>query len=271
MAYIRLARPINAGIAGLVVLVGAWLAGWPGWQIATIASVSGALLIAWANVDNDILDLETDRLAHPDRPIPKGEVRPEMARNFSWFLLIPGMALSAFLPPVCTIVFLSAMILTTAYNRLLKRIPLVSNTAVSTAAALGFLFGGFTGKNTGGPLWAFLLAFLFHMAREGVKSLEDASADKVSGRRTVPVLWGERAGLILTTVSACLMIGLTPLPFISGHLGLGYLIAVVLLVDGVWAGLLIYLWARRNYGLVSKIAKADMLAALVALVLGKIG
>lgn len=270
MAYLRLARPLNAGIAGLVVLTGAWLAGWVSWPLAIFASLSGALLIAWANVDNDILDANTDRAAHPDRPIPGGRVSPERARLFSWFLLIPAMAITAFLPPLSILVFLSAMLLTALYNRVLKRFPVVSNLAVSLAAALGFLFGGFTGKSMTGPGWAFLLALLYHMARETIKSLEDMGADRASGRRTIPVAWGEKAGLVLTTVFACLMMAATPLPFILGHLGIFYLLTVLILVDGVWIGLIIYLWARKSYGMVSFIAKADMLAALLALALGAI-
>lgn len=254
----------------MVVLTGAWLAGWPDWPTGIIAVLSGALLIAWANVDNDILDSDTDRAAHPERPIPQARISLERARLFSWFLLIPAMALAAFLPPLSILVFLSAMLLTALYNRVLKRFPVVSNLAVSLAAALGFLFGGFTGKDLTGPGWAFLLALLYHMARETIKSLEDMGADRASGRRTVPVAWGEKTGLILATVFACLMVAATPLPFVLGHLGIFYLLTVLVLVDGVWIGLVIYLWARRNYGVVSVIAKADMLAALLALALGVI-
>jgi geranylgeranylglycerol-phosphate geranylgeranyltransferase len=270
MPYLMLARPFNAIIAGLVVITGAWLSGWPGWAQAILAGVSGALLIAWANVDNDILDSETDLLAHPNRPIPKGQVSPEKARAFSWFLLIPAMALAAFLPPPSITVFLVAMLLTALYNRLLKRFPIISNLSVSLAAAMGFLFGGFLGKDIRGAIWGFVLAFTYHTAREAVKSLEDMAGDRASGRKTIPVAWGERAGLILATAFACVMMGITPLPFLFGHLGIGYLIAVALLVDCVWVGLLLYLWLRKDYGTVALIAKLDMLPALVALVLGKI-
>ncbi len=260
MVYIRLARPLNAGIAGLVVLTGAWLSGSLDWPLAIVASVSGALLIAWANADNDILDAETDRAAHPERPIPQGRISPERARVFSWFLLIPAMALAAFLPPFSILVF-----------RTLKRFPVVSNLAVSLAAALGFLYGGFTGRSITGPLWASFLALFYHMARESFKSLEDMQADRVSGRRTVPVAWGEKAGMIIATAFACLMIVATTLPFILGYFGIFYLIAVLVLVDGVWIGLVAYMWIKRNYGAVSVAAKLDMLAALLALVLGRIG
>ena len=269
VAYLRLVRPANAIIAGLVVLVGAWLAGWPDWPLAIIASLSGALLIAWANVDNDILDSETDRVAHPERPVAKGAIGHRKAWVFSWFLLIPSMALAAFLPPLSILVFLAAMVITASYNRVLKRFPVISNIAVSLAAALGFLFGGFLGRGISGPLWAFVLAFGYHLAREAVKSLQDMGADRVSGRRTIPVAWGERTGLVLATAFACLMMAVTPLPFIFGHLGILYLATVLVLVDGVWIGLMAYLWARRNYGVVSLVAKIDMLAALLALVLGK--
>ncbi|MGB9590193.1 MAG: geranylgeranylglycerol-phosphate geranylgeranyltransferase [Candidatus Hydrothermia bacterium] len=270
MAYLRLARPLNAIIAGLVVLTGAWLSGWTSWLLAILATMSGALLIAWANVDNDIFDAWTDRTAHPERPVAKGEIDPKKAWIFSWFLLIPAMALAAFLPPICILVFLTAMVLTALYNRVLKRFPLISNMAVSIAAALGFLFGGFLGRDIVGPMWAFLLAFLYHMAREAVKSLEDMDADRSSGRNTVPVAWGEKAGLILASIFACLIIAATPLPFIMGHLGFGYLVAVIALVDATWICLIVYLWLRRNYRVVSTITKADMLAALLALFLGRI-
>ena len=270
MAYWRLLRPLNALIAGLVAVTGAFIAGATDWLRVILAGFCGAFLIGWANIDNDLADIVADRASHPARPLARGQVPEQRARMVSWLLLIPAMAIACFLPPASILAFLAILGLVALYNRHLKNLPLVSNATVALAAALGFPFGGFLGPDLAPALWACLLAFFFHLAREMLKSLEDADGDRAAGRKTIPVIHGPVAGLTLATVFAALLVAVSPLPFLVGALGPAYLVIVVIFVDAAWVGLLAYAWARRRYGIASTLAKMDMLAALAALAAGRV-
>src|SRR3990170_4197622 len=78
-AYLKVVRLIICLCAGLMALEGYWLSihrfdlwSWPS-VLAALAVGSG---LAFANVLNDILDREADKLNHPHRPIASGKVKP---------------------------------------------------------------------------------------------------------------------------------------------------------------------------------------------------
>src|SRR3970040_1283702 len=53
-----------------------------------IAGLVAALFTAAGNALNDYYDRDTDRVNHPDRPIPRGEVSPNQARSFAALLFV---------------------------------------------------------------------------------------------------------------------------------------------------------------------------------------
>ncbi|EQD40344.1 UbiA prenyltransferase [mine drainage metagenome] len=79
-SWIRIIRPVNA-IMGFVatyisalVGIGLGLFHTEPLILSSIAGVCVFLVISGGNIINDISDAETDRINHPDRPIPRGEI-----------------------------------------------------------------------------------------------------------------------------------------------------------------------------------------------------
>src|SRR6266436_868772 len=74
--WVKLARLSNAATAGFGVWLGhACVPGPLAWKAAALGSAAMALLAAAGNMQNDVLDLQADRINQPDRPLPSGRVK----------------------------------------------------------------------------------------------------------------------------------------------------------------------------------------------------
>jgi geranylgeranylglycerol-phosphate geranylgeranyltransferase len=82
-AALRLVRWVNALTAAAGVLVGAWWAGWGSASAIALAALAAIALTATANAWNDLADIEIDRVAHPERPLPSGALTPAAAEQIA--------------------------------------------------------------------------------------------------------------------------------------------------------------------------------------------
>ena len=78
------------GVIG--VIVGAFIASGFGiidyWIGIVISCAIVLIFMAGGNAINDYIDRDIDVVAHPDRPIPRGEIKPLMARNLGISFLV---------------------------------------------------------------------------------------------------------------------------------------------------------------------------------------
>lgn len=205
-ALLRLIRWENALISAVGVLVGAWWAGGSLQEARTAWAAGAAIcLAALANAFNDLCDVEIDRTAHPERPLPSGDLSASTARGvvviagvlavlFS-YLAIPEMA-------AASIAVIGLMLL---YSRILKRRGLIGNITVAVLASLPFLYGGWTAGRPLASLSLVALAIPLHLAREIAKDIEDAAGD-AGMRRTLPVAAGAGVtrGVLMLSLGAFL-------------------------------------------------------------------
>ncbi|HUO52165.1 MAG TPA: UbiA family prenyltransferase [Gemmatimonadaceae bacterium] len=192
-AYLELARWPNAVMAGLGVIVGARVEQGAvpyAFPPPLLAAIGAALaLTATANAWNDAADVAIDRVAHPERPLPRGALGAGSARRFALVAAAAGIAFAfaanRSLGPL-SIIVVAAML---AYSRWFKTRPVLGNAIVAVLASLPFLYGGLAvGEGSRAAALA-LLAFLLHFAREVAKDLVDMPAD-AGARRTIPVAFG---------------------------------------------------------------------------------
>jgi len=269
----RLTRPGNVAIAALAVAIGAAVGPFPlawsgtlGWAMAV-----AALVTAGGNSLNDVADLEVDRINKPWRPLPAGMLSSEAAVTWSVLLVAAGVALSLALPPPCRLIAAFAVVAVVLYDLWGKGQPLVGNLMVAFTSALAFLFGSLA---VGHGLWGAIpagIAFLFHLAREVVKDLEDMDADHQTGLRTLPLVIGERGARITAITVLMLLVFALPVPWLTGWLGRWYLGIAVIGVGGpaliVAAGLR-KSRENRHYGRYAVLLKWDMLVGLAAVLAG---
>lgn len=223
-------RPVNIAIAIITLAVGYCLLNvFPDFSLI-LQALGFAFAIGFANIQNDILDLESDKLNRPERPLVTGKVTVKVARR-AWITLFVLMLLCGlvdailqnsrtfeivsitrdlgyeypfkwldyieFTFPLWFFVLLGALLV--AYNRWLKHIPLLKNTTVAFLCTTPLLFAlqyfyNFLSIFPQEHLWAIIpaipFAFLLTTAREIYKDLEDETGDLKAGIMTFPLIAG---------------------------------------------------------------------------------
>ncbi|MEW6035643.1 MAG: UbiA family prenyltransferase [Candidatus Micrarchaeota archaeon] len=168
---------------------------------------------------NDYFDIETDRLNKKDRPLVRGTIAPSFALYFSVLSLAFSVLLAYMINSTAFIIALAFNLLAAAYNWKLKDLPLVGNAYIALTMAIPFIFGNFVVGTALSPIAVVLalLGFVAGLAREIIKTVQDMEGDiKARGSRTLPVLIGKKASLILASVLYLLFIPLSAAPFVIG-------------------------------------------------------
>lgn len=264
-AAFQLARPLNCLMSAAAVWLGALSAAIQiPWLKLIYAMICGALITAGGNTINDCLDAKIDRVNHPDRPIPSGRISPSMAWVWSVVELILGIIIGLAVNMICGVIAAMAVVLLLAYEAAgLKNAGLPGNVTISLLTALLFVTGGAAAGNIIPTLSLALLAFLASLGREIIKDMEDMAGDTT--RKTWPMRVGIRRARRGAAVLLVASVLLSPLPWLLGTLGTGYLVAV-LIADLLFLRTLIVLFTRANGA--AGAAKQAMFIVLVAFLIG---
>ncbi len=267
--YLSLFRLGNCAMAAAGVLLSAVVcAGIDGLEdhsLGILLSMAvAALFTAAGNSLNDYYDRETDRVAHPQRPIPSGRVSAMAARSLSAMMFGAAFVLSLFVGLFSILIVISAILIMVWYEKSLKAKGLSGNLAIGWLTGALFLFGGVAVDGLELAWILAALALLATVGREIVKDIEDIEGDKGS-RVTLPMEIGKRNAGVAASVSFVAAVALSPVPYLLDLLSVWY-IPVVVLSDAIF----IYcaLIQFRNPRMGQKVAKLAMFVALVAFLLG---
>lgn len=255
-----------------------------------IAVISAFLITAAGNAINDYTDVGSDRINRPLKPIPSGRLSRNGVLFFSAILFILGTALAFFLPKSALIIALFNSVILILYSLYLQSKVFISNISISYLVASTFLFGGAAAGNISTVSWLALLAFLPNTAREIVKDIEDMEGDRLSisavkkmvrdrlekiaafgsKGKSIAAQYSEKASRIAAAVSLLTGVLISPLPFLNGLLGFGYL-PVLLLADIFFAYSAYRIYRARkkkDYSAISRNIKIGMLLGLLAFMAG---
>jgi geranylgeranylglycerol-phosphate geranylgeranyltransferase len=273
-ALLQIMRPINSLMMGLAVIVGeVAIAGRipPPVQIILGFLVS-FFLTASSMVVNDIIDVEIDRINAPKRPLPSGRVSIRAAKAFGVALAALGIIAAALLSGYALIIASASLGVSVIYNVYGKRLGFPGNLMVGFTIAVPFLFGGIvvTGSINFTVATFFSLAFLATVGREVAKGIADVIGDEVKGIKTVARVYGCRSAAVLAAAFFITPVLISPIPFLFGGLGLGYLL-IVLVVDAGFVFSSAYILVRHSKEAALKVkgqARVWMLLALIAFFVG---
>lgn len=272
----RLIRFINCCLAGAGVWIGAmmtWLS--PEYYPAMVASLAAFFVCAAGNVLNDICDVDTDRISHPDRVLVQGRLSTRLAWTIYGFSNLIALVLGWCVNGPVLICVAAALVLLAGYSLWLKGLPVIGNLVISVLAGLTFLTGGAAidiplAAVMPGPIIPALFAFFFHLAREILKDVEDMEGDRQAKVRTLPQVIGVSASLMICLGLFLVLTILTYIPVLKGWFGLSYEVMIVYIVDLPLLTLLIFIWgnpSRRLLRIGSISLKVGMLIGLIALVI----
>ncbi len=274
MAFLKLIRPLNVMLAAGAVFVGSFVA--MGKDVAgadilipvLLACLAAGLVTGAGNVLNDYSDRDTDRVNHPERPIPSGRVSPRRALSLSAVMFLLSLPLAFLVNVECFLLVGLNILVLVSYERSLKRKGFLGNVEVSWLTGSIFIFGGFAAYNgdfdaLARTFYLALLAFFASLGREIAKDIQDIDGDV--DRMTLPKKKGvKRASQFAAFFFfAAVFFSLAP-PFI-GLLSFYYLpIVIVADIIFIYSSTLL----TRNPQRASSVAKMGMVIALLAFVIG---
>lgn len=200
---------------------------------ADVMRASGAILlaVAYANVVNDVVDVEVDALTKPQRPLPSGRTSLGTARLLAAGLAGAAVALATTLGPQRALWMVVLVAVATGYSLWFKNSVLLGNMVVAACASSPVVFGAVVAGSLSSVVWvATGLGFGFMVSYETLKTLADHDGDRAGGLRTLATRHGPDAsrrlfrGLVaVVTVFAVAAIGRSTHPVAYG-------VAVVLTV-----------------------------------------
>ena len=267
--YLRLFRFGNGLMGILGVLAGALIASGldivDHWLSIAIASAVVVLFIAGGNAINDYVDRDIDVTAHPERPIPSGDMTAKQALMAGSAAFVASIALSILLWDIlCIAVVIVACVLMLSYELFLKQRGFVGNVTIALLIGGLFLLGGAVVDDIWSVAVIASMAVFVNIGREIAKDVEDMDGD--DGRNTLPMRIGVRNACILASVMLIAGPLLSVWPLVEGTFG--PLFYLVLVADAVfiYASIIIHGNARRA----QKLCKYAMLIALAAFILGAV-
>jgi len=267
--YLRLFRFGNALMGILGVIAGALIASGTDiadhWQNVIIASSVVVLFIAGGNAFNDYIDRDIDKKAHPDRPLPSGEMEPRTALIAGSTVFVLSIAISFLMRDVlCILIVVLACALMLSYELFLKKRGFIGNMTIAALIGGLFLLGG----AAAGDLWITVipagLAALVNIGREITKDVEDMGGDE--GRRTLPMSIGVRNACIIASLTLIAGPVLSVLPIIMRTFGPLYYLIFAADAVFIYSSFILH----NNAGRAQKLCKYAMLAALAAFILGAV-
>ena len=316
---IKMTRPVNIVIAVVTLFIGLFLID----QLPEINSIpilpkinfvspillslGFAFAIGFGNIQNDVLDFESDKLNRPERPLPSGKISLKAAK-FSWIsmmvlTIICGIADSC----ICyfnynttgtkilipAIFFIALALLLIAYNKKLKHIPLLKNMTVAflcmTPLILTLIYPypseyletDINGEELSNILGfihpyifykllpAMMFAFLLTTSREIYKDLEDETGDLKAGIMTFPLIAGAPTARRFAGALLLFTWILLPFPVMRGFYPILFLIISASTLTPAFIYILLQA-KRQNYHKAQGMVKIAMFAGLIALVVSEI-
>ena len=261
-SLIAMIRIGNAFMASLGTALGYWISS-AEVHVPTMIVLMGATMAAlgFGNVLNDTVDIDTDRIAHPSRPLVTGVVSLRSAQRFAFVLAIIALSLGFFVSTLTGFAVFIPLVLLWIYAYKLKSTVLWGNSVVALLVAYTLLFGALGGEYE--PLLIpAVLAALGNFIREIMKDFADKEGDESAGLVT-------SASLSPTLEQAIVVAGglvyllILPYPFVRGDFGEIYLVIVLLTIFPLHT-LWMWQWRRKNYLFSAKLLKLQMLMGLLA-------
>lgn len=245
--YLGLVRYLVCISTFLMALVGYWLSS-NRFDFSNFAAWSAAISIAFAmafiNVLNDIVDIKTDAINYPERPIPSGIISVPEAWSLALFCLIISLILGILAGRLMLLFLLFLLFTGILYDVWASRVPILGKLIVAAWSALTLATGVFVVEGGNIPVVPILAALFFILAREMIETISDSPGDEAAGRRSIYTLLGKTKVLLICLVLTIVAILTLLFPLFTHDLAspFGYLltVSVLLFLPVVWAAISIW-------------------------------
>jgi 4-hydroxybenzoate polyprenyltransferase len=180
------------------------------WPVITAAA--GWLATTWSiYLVNGVADVVEDRANGSNRPIARGDLSSAPARRTVWLLAVVGLVAAGIVATVLLLLVALMLMVGWAYSlgpHPFKRNVISFALSVTALGILTYLAGwqASGGADPSGSLLLFASMMSLWMALGGsTKDLSDTTGDRLAGRRTLPVILGERRARVVMAGAASLL------------------------------------------------------------------
>lgn len=184
--------------------------GRPSLLITFLSALSTFLMFLAIYIFNDVTDQEVDKINAPNRPLALQAVKKTDALTLVLLLNLGGMAIGYWLGLYAFLVTVAELLLGITYSVKpfsFKDRFLVKTFAIGAGGMLSSIFGGVAANNLNGSvIYAASMFLVFLFVTSPINDLADYVGDKAQGRRTIPIIIGQK-----NTVRLAVLVSMTPL------------------------------------------------------------
>ena len=182
---------------------------------------------------NDYLDIKSDKINHPKRPLVNDKIR---FKNICiiFFVLVILLIYTSSLINIKSIYLLYIIILPCLffYNLIFKKILFIGNLIISVLLGLVFIFTELVLTNDIHYLYIpFFLATCFSFVRETIKDMADYDGDLAVNMKTMPVVFGLVFMRRLIVVLIVFLMAILLIPYFLFEHNIKYLISLILFIE----------------------------------------
>ena len=201
---VELMKPVTWFAPSWAFLCGAIASGASQWTVTDVGRIAlgtllaGPILCGMSQVVNDYCDRDVDAINEPQRLIPSGLVSTRQVFITVGVLVVLGLGIALFLGQYVALMTAIGMVLAVIYSAgpiRAKRNGWIGNTIVAVSyEGLPWIAGhlAFAPLTFG----SVLMAALFSLGAHGIMTINDFKSiegDRITGIRSIPVLYGEIA------------------------------------------------------------------------------
>ena len=271
---VKITRFHNLVLGSFAVLISGHLLETP-LSFLTIYCIGIVMIImSLAYIMNDYIDIESDKINHPNRPLVQNRIRIKsvmmmvsilLCLLFILFLKINFLALKFLLLFILPLTFI--------YNIYFKNIPIAGNLITSFLLSSIFIFSELVFVSTSHILLLpFFLCFIFNFLREMIKDMHDYNGDLHVSAKTAPIYFGKRMMNKFIIVYTVFLMTVCFSPYFMLQLDNIFLVLLIILIEipllySVF--LLIKFPNKKTYKYLSDLLKYLCLGGLLILMLTK--
>ena len=249
--YFNIIRPLNVLISGVTVFIAGYLLDYQIQnQLILIISLIVMSFCSFANIINDLFDIETDKINNPQ----KNFINLKFNQYQTLIILIifsitPLILAHIYFPNKALYYLYIILLLIIIYTPYLKGIPLIGNITISFIISSVFIITELVLYNSISKILFYptLLTFLLTLIREIIKDVDDLKGDLNAGINTFPTVYGIENSKYLLLILTIQLIILSIYPYYIRLYDFTYLFFLILLVQIPLIWCIFYLWKYPDF------------------------
>lgn len=223
----------NLILGALAVIISGYLLNLPLNLLTIYCMLIVMIVMAIAYIMNDYIDIESDKINHPNRPLATNNLSH---KHIFYIMLILLIVLLVLIMNINSYAFQFLLLiifpLTIIYNIYLKNMPLIGNVVTSLLLGSIFIFSEIVFNNSNHMLvLPFILCAAFNFLREMIKDMHDYEGDLSNNYYTAPVYFGKSImNKIIIIYSFCLML-ICLMPYFVFQLHISFLLFLIIIIE----------------------------------------